>query len=82
MPNADIKFYITASVHTRAIRRQLQQPEEKLEDVEKEIEQRDFEDVNRTIDPLKKADDAILIENDKMTLEETVEFMLNYINKA
>lgn len=79
MPDADFKFFITASSQTRAHRRHLQQPDADFNKVLDEIEKRDKEDASRKIDPLIMAKDAILIENDKLTLNETVEVMENYI---
>ena len=79
MPNADIKFFITASPEVRAERRNKQQKELKYEDVLRDIKNRDYEDENRKIDPLKRAEDAILLKNDEMSLDETVKFMLEQI---
>lgn len=81
MPEADIKFYITASAKTRAERRHKEQPEIQFESVLKDIEDRDYEDLNRKIDPMKIAKDAIVVENDNMTLNETVQFLYDEVMK-
>ena len=81
MPDADFKFFITASSQTRAKRRHLQQQDTDFNKVLDEIEKRDKEDASRKIDPLIMAKDAILIENDNLTLDETVEMMENHIKQ-
>ena len=80
-PNADIKFYLTARAEVRAKRRflELQQkfPRESfsLEKTLEDIKERDAYDSSREIAPLKKADDAILIDTSDLTVEETIEKM-------
>lgn len=83
LPNADYKFYITASVKVRTDRR-YKELKEKGHDVDydalyKEIEQRDYNDKNRDFAPLKQADDAVLIDTSEMTVEQVVETVLDYI---
>lgn len=83
LPNADYKFYITASVKVRTDRR-YKELKEKGHDVDydalyKEIEQRDYNDKNRDFAPLKQADDAVLIDTSEMTVEQVVETVLGYI---
>ena len=63
LPGADVKIYLTASVHTRAVRRY------------KDIEKRDHQDMNREISPLKKAEDAVLLDSSDMTIEEVLDAM-------
>ena len=76
LPNADLKIYQIASVDARAIRRHTQNIEKNipsnLEEIKKEIEKRDYEDMNRAISPLKKADDAIELDTSYLSIEETV----------
>lgn len=43
-----------------------------IEDIEKDIKDRDYRDMNREISPLKKADDAVLIDSSNMNIEEVV----------
>lgn len=86
LPNADLKIYQVASVETRALRRYKENLERgleaNLEVIKEEIEQRDYQDMNRTISPLKKADDAIEIDTSDLTLDEVVEIVLNLIHKV
>ena len=77
LPDADVKIYLTASVETRAKRR-YQELLEKGEDcdyekVAQDIEQRDYQDMNRQVSPLCQAEDAVLIDSSDMTIEEVVE---------
>lgn len=79
LPNAELKIYLTASVSTRAKRRydelvsKGENPDMKT--IEKDIEQRDFQDMNREISPLKQADDAIYLDTSNMSIDEVVEFI-------
>lgn len=83
LPNADYKFFMTASPDERARRRfaELQQmgmnPE--FESVKKNLLERDKIDSERNISPLKQADDAILIDNTKLDKQQTIDLMLSYI---
>lgn len=85
LPNANIKFYLTASAEIRAQRRVKQQESLTYKNVLDSIKQRDFTDTTRKIDPLMCVEDAIVIENDNMSLEETVLEMSvvidRYLNK-
>ena len=71
IPDADFKFFITANVKTRAIRRfkELKPLNKtiKYEDVLKNIKKRDKNDYNRKISPLKKTKDSILINTTKLS---------------
>lgn len=83
LPNADFKFYITASVEVRAKRRFLELTAKghnvDFEELKKEIEQRDFNDKNRDFAPLRQADDAILIDTSDMSIDEVIDKVLSYI---
>lgn len=74
LPNAQLKIYLTASVHTRAVRRYKELLEKGqncvLEEIEKDIEDRDYRDMNREIAPLKVAEDAVVIDSSEMNIEE------------
>ncbi len=82
-PNADIKFFITADVEERAKRRYLdmikEHPNVTYEEVKENLLARDYADVHRAHSPLKKAEDAIVIDNTHQTKEETVAQMMSYI---
>lgn len=74
LPDADVKIYLTASAHTRALRR-CRELEEKgiscvLEEIEADINDRDHRDMTREISPLHQAEDAILVDSSQMTIEE------------
>lgn len=83
-PNADYKFYVTASVDVRARRRyeeELQKGKTNIsfDEVKKSMENRDYIDSNREVTPLKKADDAIEIDTSGMSIEQVLEKILSYI---
>lgn len=76
LPEADVKIYLTASVETRA-RRRYDELKEKGEDcdldqIAQDIKERDERDMNRETAPLKKAEDAILVDSSYMTIPEVV----------
>ena len=83
LPNADVKVYLTASVEVRAQRRYKELIEKgqsaDLEQIKKDIEERDYRDMNREIAPLRQAEDAILIDSSNMTIEENVQAILALI---
>lgn len=86
LPDATVKIYLTASVGERARRRYLEYCEKGIKcdinEIEKEISDRDFRDMNREIAPLKKASDAVEIDSSDMTVDEVVEAMINLYKKA
>ncbi len=77
LPQADLKIYLTASVETRAKRRFMELQNKgfrcNIEEVAHDIEQRDQRDMQREIAPLKKAEDAILLDTSNMNIDEVVE---------
>lgn len=79
LPGADVKIYLTASVHTRAVRRYKEYLEKGMEadlaQIEEDIEKRDHQDMNREISPLKKAEDAVLLDSSDMTIDEVLDAM-------
>ena len=83
-PEADIKFFLDASLSTRALRR-YQELELKsgqaLKDVERDMQRRDTNDSTRSLAPLKPADDAIRIDSTSLPVEEVVALMLSHIDK-
>lgn len=83
MPDADYKFFLTADLKTRSKRRRDQLKDQgidiSLDKVEKDLRQRDFEDMNRDHSPLKKASDAREIDNSNLTVEETLDLIINLI---
>ncbi len=87
LPGADVKIYLTASAHTRALRR-CRELEEKgipcvLEEIEADINDRDQRDMTREISPLKQAEDAVLVDSSHMGIQEVKEEILRlYREKA
>ena len=71
MPDADFKFFITANVKTRALRRYKElkslKKETSFQEVLKSIQKRDKSDYNRKIAPLKKTKDSVLLNTSKLT---------------
>ena len=86
-PNADVKFFLTASAEIRAKRRWkelqtiLPQSNLSLEEVLKNIKKRDQCDLHRTVAPLKRAPDAMLIDTSNLSIQEVIENMKIKINK-
>ncbi|MCI5840050.1 MAG: (d)CMP kinase [Peptoniphilaceae bacterium] len=79
-PNADYKFFLTASSDVRAKRRYDQDiTNETFEEIKSSIEKRDYFDSHREISPLKRACDAILIDSSNLTIEQTVNEIINVI---
>ena len=80
LPNADVKIFLTASIKERARRRyeelKLKGYNSTQEEVEKEIASRDKQDSEREIAPLIKADDAILLDTTKKSIDEVVNDIL------
>lgn len=86
MPQAEVKFFITADSKVRAERRmrelQLAQPDVLLSDVLANIEERDRIDSSRAVSPLRQAEDAIVLDNSLLTEEEQFQFLLVNARKA
>jgi cytidylate kinase len=84
-PNADLKIFMTADPAVRAQRRYNELLSKgvsvTLEDVENNIESRDDEDTHRKISPLRKADDAIVLDNSKLNFDEQLDFVMGEIEK-
>ena len=76
LPDADVKIYLTASVETRAKRRydELKEKGEDcdLDQIARDIKERDERDMNRETAPLRKAEDAILVDSSHMSIPEVV----------
>ena len=78
-PDAELKIFVTASAEIRAQRRydelKAKGEEASYNDILENVKQRDYIDQNREISPLRKADDAILLDNSQMTLSEQKEWL-------
>lgn len=85
LPDADFKFYVTASVEERANRRfkELTLKGHKVDysQLKAEIEQRDYNDKNRDFSPLVQAKDAIYLDTSFMNVEQVCNTILSYIKK-
>lgn len=85
-PDAELKIFVTADAKVRAQRRydelQSKGMEGNFEDILKNIEERDYIDTHRDVSPLRKADDAIELDNSHMTIEEQKAWLLNEYHKA
>lgn len=83
LPMAEVKIYLTASSAERAKRRCLELEEKGIasdfEEVKRDIEYRDRQDSSREFAPLKKADDAILLDSSNMSFDEVVEYIISVI---
>lgn len=85
LPDAQYKFFFTASAEIRADRRCKELKEKGIpadyETVLSEIKQRDYNDSHRKTAPLKQADGAVLIDSSNMTIEEAVDKIVSYIKR-
>ncbi|WP_268257781.1 MULTISPECIES: (d)CMP kinase [Thermoanaerobacterium] len=83
MPDAQFKFFLTASPEIRAMRRYNELTSKKIpvkyDDILNDIKKRDKNDTERDVAPLKKADDSIVIDTTNMSIDEVVSKMYNII---
>lgn len=85
LPDADVKIFLSASPEVRAKRRllelQAQNRAATYEEVLRDIKERDYRDTHRKAAPLRQADDAVLLDTSELSLEESVDAILNLIRK-
>ncbi len=85
-PNAELKFFMTADISVRVERRFKEMyeknPNVTVEEVKNNLEMRDYIDSNREISPLRKAEDAIILDNTNLTMEQQLKFALSLIEKV
>lgn len=85
-PDAELKIFVTASSEVRAQRRydELKGKGMKADfnDILKNVEQRDYIDTHREVSPLRKADDAILLDNSHMSIEEQNKWLMEHYEAA
>jgi cytidylate kinase len=85
LPEADLKIYLTASSKERARRRFIELKERgisaDINEIEKDIIERDMRDMNREFAPLKQADDAILVDSSHMTVDEVKNTIIKYFEE-
>jgi cytidylate kinase len=81
-PEADVKFFLDASLNTRALRRYREleaESDQSLDKVEKDMQRRDTNDSTRILAPLKPAVDAIVIDSTNLSVREVVDLMVSRI---
>lgn len=86
LPDAQVKVYLTASVHTRAKRRYDELEAKGLKNldlsaIEADIEERDYRDMHREISPLCQAKDAVLVDSSEMSIDEVVNRILSLVKE-
>ncbi|MGI6634073.1 MAG: (d)CMP kinase [Christensenellales bacterium] len=86
LPQADVKVYLTASPETRAQRRYLQLLDQgqhtDFDEVLSQLLARDYQDQTRAVDPLRQAEDAVLLDTTHMTFEQSVEAIVQLAEEA
>ena len=85
LPNANVKIFLFASPECRAQRRYKELMEKgedvTLEDVLADVNQRDYQDSHREIAPLKPSEDSVMADTSKLTLEESIQLIINIIKE-
>ena len=85
-PNAELKIFVTASAEVRAQRRydELQQKGMPADyaDILKNVQERDYIDSHREVSPLRQADDALLLDNSHMTIDEQNQWLMQQFERA
>ena len=84
-PDAELKVFVTASAEIRAKRRydelKAKGQEESFDAILENVKQRDYLDENRAESPLRKADDAVVLDNSNLTIEEQKKWLLDLFNE-
>lgn len=85
-PNAELKIFVTASAEIRAQRRydelKAKGQEASFEEILANVKERDYIDMNREVSPLRQAEDAILLDNSHLTIEEQKQWLQEQFQKA
>lgn len=85
LKDATLKIYLTASAEARAARRREQLLEKgtdvPLDKILAEVNARDYQDTHREVDPLRQAEDAVLLDSSSLSFEETVEAILKLVEE-
>ena len=83
LPDADVKIFLTASAEERAMRRwrelQAKGVETPYEDVLRDLKARDHQDMNRPVDPLRVADDAVVVDTTELDFDQSVAAILQVV---
>lgn len=84
-PNAELKIFMTADNAVRVERRfkelYAKNPNITIEEVKNNLEMRDYIDSNREVSPLRQAEDALVLDNSKLTMEEQLKIALNWVKE-
>lgn len=85
-PHAELKIFVTASAEVRAQRRydELQQKgmPVRYDDILRNVQERDYIDSHREVSPLRKADDAVELDNSNLTIDEQQQWLLQQVDKV
>lgn len=85
-PNAELKIFVTADPAVRVERRYKElfakNPHITIEEIKDNLEMRDYIDSNREVSPLRKANDAIVLDNTKLTREEQLQLVLKWVHQT
>ncbi len=86
LPDARLKIYLTASSRVRAMRRYHELLDRGVESdpekIQKDIEERDYQDMHREISPLRQAEDAVLVDTSEMSVEEVISVISQLCREA
>lgn len=85
-PDAELKIFVTATPEIRAQRRydelKAKGQEASMDEILENVKQRDYIDQNREVSPLRKAEDALLLDNSDLTIEQQKEWLFDQFNKV
>ena len=85
-PDAELKVFVTADARTRAQRRydelKAKGAEADFDEILRNVEERDRIDQTREVSPLRRADDAVVLDNSRMSLEEQDRWLMEQYEKA
>ena len=85
-PDAELKVFVTASPEVRAQRRYDELKAKGMaadyDDILKNVQERDYMDSHRAVSPLRKAEDALLLDNSEMTIAQQKDWLMDKFNKA
>ena len=85
LPNATVKFFLTADQEKRAKRRYLELKEKGMEEpfekVLEDLKKRDEQDMNRPVEPLRQAEDAVLVDSTNLSFDEVVDAILAIVEE-
>lgn len=83
-PHAELKIFMTADTAVRVERRfkelYAKNPQITIQEVKENLERRDYIDTNREISPLRKAEDAIILDNSNLTMDEQLDLAIQWVD--